>query len=294
MAEAILKGEGDERMDRKFLEYCISQQERQALSVFQALYFDRIGFFENARAHKASRMNPDFYMVFLCVKGKGYLDLQDRRHAISAGDVFFTFPHIPHTYGAEDDDPWSIYWAHFYTADASFAEILRESQITVLQPKVRSPRAQEIADPFQTILSGIYSATIHEHRYKQSVFAQMLFKILLLSENSGRKDPLVARALEYIQDNWSAYLSLDQISDALGVSKYHLSHVFTRTMGVSIKQYILMRRLDNAKFLLESTDKSIGEIAELCAYESATYFSNAFKKYTARSPQNYRKLFWNK
>ncbi len=278
-------------MEPSFMEYSLSTQELESVNFFKRLYFDRIGFFEYAVSHRASRIAPEFFIVFLCVQGKGWLELDGKRHAVSPGDVFFSFPGVAHFYGADDDDPWSIYWAHFHTDEPDFIELMRQNGITVSNPLFHTSHPQELAGLFQTILSGIYGASENELRYRQSVFSQLLFKVLLMSSSREEKSAYVRQALEFVENNLAQPLSLDLVAGALGVSKYYLSHLFTNEMGVSLKQYILDRRLGNARFLLESTGKSVGEVARLCGYESAAYFSNAFKKHSGRSPEQYKKLF---
>ena len=110
-------------MNTSFAEYTLSAQELDTARLFGNLYFEKTGFFENAFSHRMSRTNPDFYMVFVCVGGKGTLTLGNRSFDISAGDVFFTFPHLPHLYAADENEPWSIYWAHFYAPHPSVPEI---------------------------------------------------------------------------------------------------------------------------------------------------------------------------
>lgn len=73
-------------------------------------------------------------------------------------------------------------------------------------------------------------------------------------------------------------LSATMVADAIGISARHLSRVFAAD-GVSVPRYILARRLDLARALLEkpaATSMTIAEIAHLCGFASATHFSNAF------------------
>ena len=82
-------------MEPSFMEYSLSTQELESVNFFKRLYFDRIGFFEYAVSHRASRIAPEFFIVFLCVRGKGWLELNGKRHAVSPGDVFSVSPALP-------------------------------------------------------------------------------------------------------------------------------------------------------------------------------------------------------
>ena len=276
-------------MNTSFAEYTLSAQELDTAKLFGNLYFERTGFFENAFSHRMTRANPDFYMVFVCVGGKGFLTVKNKTFEISTGDIFFTFPDVPHIYASDDKEPWSIYWAHFYAAHPSVPEIFEACGISAGNPVLHIRRFAETADLFRTVFSDLYKCSAAELMYRQSVFVHMLFKIFTLASSQNRKDPYVTKALEYIHGNPDKYISLDILADICGVSKYYLSHMFTEQTGVPVKQYILSLRLSNAKFLLESTEKSITEISQICGYENSMYFSNAFKKYYGLSPKNYRK-----
>jgi AraC-like DNA-binding protein len=73
-------------------------------------------------------------------------------------------------------------------------------------------------------------------------------------------------------------LSATVVADAIGISARHLSRVFAAD-GVSVPRYILARRLDLARGLLEkpaAASMSIAEIAHHCGFASAAHFSNAF------------------
>ena len=61
-------------------------------------------------------------------------------------------------------------------------------------------------------------------------------------EETQSLSPLVQNVLEYIADHIHENLSLEDIADQMFVSKYHLSHAFTREVGVSVYRYVMLRR----------------------------------------------------
>ena len=60
-------------------------------------------------------------------------------------------------------------------------------------------------------------------------------------------------------------------------------------MHCSVMKYVSELRITAAEKLLDNTDKTIEEIAEICGFSSASYFGLAFKKERGKSPSNYRK-----
>lgn len=83
-------------------------------------------------------------------------------------------------------------------------------------------------------------------------------------------------------------LSLQLIAETLILSSGYLSGLFKKEFGLSFKEYVLSKRLDQAKILMLSTDMKNYEVSEAIGLKDANYFSAMFKKHTGMSPNKYR------
>lgn len=276
-------------MRGKFLEYDLEEKQVEELQFFQNLYFDRIGKFQDAWQHYVARRHPDFYLIILCTRGRGVLTIQQKTYEISAGNVLFTFPGIPHIYYADREEPWTIYWAHFHAESADFLPLLEKYGISPEHPVLYGRDYSDTAESFRSILEDIYQCSFSAMCYRQSLFSQLLFRIFYLASEEEKRERSVDRAVEYIHRHLKEPLTLEQIAEAVSMSKYYLSHRFSSELGISVKQYVLNARIRQAQMLLASTKKSIREIADSCGYENSMYFSNAFRQKTGYSPSDYRK-----
>lgn len=99
---------------------------------------------------------------------------------------------------------------------------------------------------------------------------------------------LIANILTFIEDNLDHGISLDEVADFAGYSKYHLNRLFTEVMECTIFKYIQTRRLDNAAKELVMSDRRIIDIALEAGYGSQQAFTLAFRKEYLISPQQYR------
>jgi len=97
------------------------------------------------------------------------------------------------------------------------------------------------------------------------------------------------QALDYIEENLEEKLTLQKISKEIFISPYHFSRIFKAILGVTISEYIKMRRLSMAATLLSDTDKRIIEIAFIAGFESQESFSRAFKTFFSYTPYSFRK-----
>ena len=65
--------------------------------------------------------------------------------------------------------------------------------------------------------------------------------------------------------------------------------MFSRNQGVSVGRYILCRRIDAAKKLLEQDDMLVSDVAGAVGFDDANYFSRVFKKETGQTPREFRR-----
>lgn len=106
---------------------------------------------------------------------------------------------------------------------------------------------------------------------------------------NGTAARAVAKAKQYISENYARDISLDELARHVFLSPYYLSRVFSEEAGASITDYLKKVRMNKAQSLLMSTDKSILEIAMAVGYKDPNYFSRVFKSITGKAPHQYRK-----
>lgn len=105
-------------------------------------------------------------------------------------------------------------------------------------------------------------------------------------EETQQLSPLVQQTLHYISEHIHEEMSLESIAGQFYVSKYHLSHAFSREVGVSVYRYIMMRRLLMARQML-SAGESAGQVCRNCGFSDYTSFYRAFKSEYGVSPRSF-------
>ncbi|ABC92409.1 probable transcriptional regulator protein, AraC family [Rhizobium etli CFN 42] len=99
----------------------------------------------------------------------------------------------------------------------------------------------------------------------------------------------IARAIWFIESHFESDISLEEISEAAGLSRYHLSRVFGLVTGHSISSYVRGRRLSRAVPALVSGSSTILEVALCAGYGSHEAFTRAFRDQFGMTPDAVRR-----
>jgi len=102
-------------------------------------------------------------------------------------------------------------------------------------------------------------------------------------------NPLTKRIMEYIHKDIRRKITLEDIGRMTFFSPIYCDTVFRKEVGRSIVDYVLDRRIDEAKRLLIEGTIPLAQIAEAVGFNDYNYFSRVFKKRSGYSPTEYRR-----
>lgn len=114
------------------------------------------------------------------------------------------------------------------------------------------------------------------------------FVVQLFGQEETNTHELITTAKRYIKENLENELTVSNIAAMLFLNPNYFSRLFKKVMGEGCNEYIVRKRMERAKSLLESTQEKTGRIARIVGYHDTNYFSLAFKKNTGMSPTEYR------
>ena len=111
----------------------------------------------------------------------------------------------------------------------------------------------------------------------------------IANKKSNKQNTLAARVREYIREHFTdSALTIRQIANEFGFHENYVSNLYKEEYGENLSVAIEKLRIQQASFLLETTDMRIGEVAEAVGYSSDSSFRRAFKKISGISPVDYR------
>lgn len=125
--------------------------------------------------------------------------------------------------------------------------------------------------------------------YVQMIFAHVFSELDMVEKESIGSDDLVYKSVEYVAKKFREKISLEQMAYDLGVSKYVLSRLFSKTFHCNFAGYVNGIRLNYALAMLDGTNESITNICYDCGFESQRTFNRVFKERYRMTPREYRK-----
>ena len=101
---------------------------------------------------------------------------------------------------------------------------------------------------------------------------------------------LLMKVTNYVQHNLSKPIDVEALADSMFISRTHLAAKFKQETGMTLTDFILIEKIEEAKRLLRYSDKSLSLIADYLGFSSQSHFTRAFKKYSGKTPREYRNL----
>lgn len=176
-------------------------------------------------------------------------------------------------------------------------DFLRVAQQDFLQCQLSPTQLTEIITLFQDVEERKNDGEFGSDLLQLSALIKLLVKVapLLNTSTSGEaarsKDFLkVAPILEYIRNNLSDILTLDQIANHFFISKHYLCRIFKNATGFSVMEYIIHSRILRARQLLQE-GCSVQHAGELSGFADNSHFIRTFRNLTGTSPGRYAKEY---
>jgi len=103
------------------------------------------------------------------------------------------------------------------------------------------------------------------------------------------RNPLVLRALEFIEENYHSDVSLSEAAERLGITEGHLAGVFKRETGKTFVQVLTAHRMHMATMFFSNSRHNVSDVAYLCGYKDPAYFAKVFRRFYHVNPATYRR-----
>lgn len=110
-------------------------------------------------------------------------------------------------------------------------------------------------------------------------------KSIVKEYEGGLPQQKLRQAIEYIQEHLAQEISLNELAEYLGISRYYFCRLFKQSTGLSPYQYVIQQRVERAKQLLLQGTLSISDIAIACGFAHQSHLNRHFKRLTGVTPK---------
>lgn len=252
------------------------------------------GWYLCAPHFRVYRKSLSGYLLGYAVRGVGHASLQGKRVDVRPGEVFFFDLQREHEYASDEHDRWEFLFIHFGGATAAdYFHLLSGEENPLF--RVERPEAAEIL--FHHMLDLFGTSPIGLEPMAHALITQILTllvadKMRVGSVQTARStvhypEP-VRQGIGFMEENYQTPLQLPDVAREVTLSPFHYARLFKRSTGIPVMEYLLRYRLSRAKYLLDSSDLSIREVAEQSGFADQSYFGKVFKKYEAMTPSEFR------
>jgi AraC-like DNA-binding protein len=262
----------------------------------------------HAPVHAPVMHTHRFFALLYADGGSGVLNLPGLRVPLGAGDLHIVPPGEPHDTSELDSVTG---WAMEFTADVLgdddrwssglfAAGLVRPRWFGFLDghrlrvPKLSVPEGQRrrFEDRFAALAAELAARPL---AYQDAVRAELslllvdLCRLAAPADAPARRAPLVDEVFALIDTRYAEPLSLRHVARAVGRSASHVTHVVREQTGLTVVEWIVERRLHEARRRLRDTDEQVAIIAERVGFGSVNHFLRQFRKAHGISPNAWRR-----
>ena len=231
----------------------------------------------------------DVTEIVCLTKGSVEMTVSGKPFLLIPGDIIVVFPSLPHGYTYVSEDAEGLMLIFQPDAITDFHHTFR-----TMQPVHPLLPAADKAPELDPIIQGFLKLTAQNGSLSLKLgylhlFLSYLFSCLPMHPLRKSSQHLVAyQALQYVSEHFTEPLSLESVAHALGVSRIHLSHVFSQQLHLNFRQYLNSLRIEHARTLLQNPAYSISQVAYLCGYGNPRTFHRAFLLHHGTAPSQFR------
>lgn len=233
-----------------------------------------------------SQHTHDIVELILFRGGQAFYDVEGRSYPLYANTLIITKPAEIHQIRLVGDATYERYDL-LYNFKKHMPDLypLLERLPDIMQLDEEHP----IVQSFHRM--DLYYQQLPPEEYSQMVdllVREIFFNLVVIAREEDTSEslpenPLIRKAVAYIQKHIATLDGIDEICAALFISKSHLHHLFIEEMNITPKKYILSKRLTLAKMLLRSGENPT-DVFPQCGFQNYTTFFRCYKNFFGYCP----------
>lgn len=246
--------------------------------------------------------HSNIFEIHCLVKGKRITtvksEMETRSEIITGNEAFITFPYELHSTGNVPQNPCEFYAVQIDVTDKDNLLGLNKEYSNELYHRLLALKHRHLrmaSNGFSLIRTAFNLFSSPENADRQcgvqflTCFLFQLSYLPSVDTIEKKLDTNMTKVLEYIENHLHDPIALYDLAEVSGYSLSRFKIKFKEEVGITPAEYISLQKMELAKKLLETTDKSVTDIAFELGFSSSNYFCTVFKKLINCSPYQYKK-----
>jgi AraC-like DNA-binding protein len=289
-AQAVRKSEGFNGQRAIVLPDKVIKSYRKS-ALISNIFITDIGFYPKAKFHYYERETGiSSHILIYCIDGKGWLNVGGRDIPVVRDQYIIIPANMPHKYGSDERQPWSIYWMHFKgTFAGQLSELLSLKGTSYCRSITYAEERIKLFDSMYNILEKGYSDANLQYinMCLWHFLSSFSYPDLFHSTDDNREDA-IDRSIAFMRENLHHLLSLKQLAGQALISPSHYSALFKKKTGYPPLEYFNHIKIQKACQYLEFTSNNIKEVSYMLGISDPYYFSRLFSNVMGLSPLEFR------
>lgn len=228
-----------------------------------------------------------FYSLVYVYQGEGrYIDDSGKEYALAPGSVFQRQPFVTHTTLINPEKAWKEYYLD--CDEELYEHLCAISLINKDTPVYDSQQVDSMPKRFEALMQQLQQGSEEEVLDAYLGYLNTVRALFAKQQQQPATNDMVKQSLGDFDARYAMRFDLKEYCREKGWGYEKFRKVFKKHMGISPRDYLIRKRMDEACRLLRASHLRISEISAKLGYASQYEFSNQFHRFFNVSPKHYR------
>jgi len=240
-----------------------------------------------------SRTDTETFIFQYTLSGKGEINIKGEVHQLLEGHAFMiSVPENCQYYLPSSSKEWKFIFITLAGVQAKQCwEYINSHYGYVFKIPIEAMLIQRLISTYISVVEG---KIIDAYRASSKAFEFLTYCYRQFEKNCitevAEMPQDISKAIDFIKKNYYTVISVEEISDHVGLSKSYLNKKFKAYTHLPPINYLNSYRIEKSLYLLQHTKKSVKEIALELGFSNPNYFCKVFRKATGISPSMFKKV----
>nr|WP_307992856.1 helix-turn-helix domain-containing protein [uncultured Niameybacter sp.] len=244
-------------------------------------------------------IHGDYFELTYCVKGTQTYWVEGKSYTMESGDVFITLPEEKHGSGECFKEKSQIYYLQLHRSLLGLLGLGENVDFFYTNLSNLKNRKFQVDKGTLILLEEILQEALYTTSFSKIILRNKLSELLVecikgakASKNEEKDIPnSIRKVLAYVEEHLEENIKIEDMLEGVSWSESRFKVVFRECMGVPPKEYVLRKKMEKARELIEEDKYSITDIAYKMGFSSSQYFTVVFKRFNMHTPTKYQSLY---